>query len=769
LTHAGEADRRTLIRRVTFDLTGLPPSPEDVEAFVADGSADAFGKVVDRLLASPQFGERWGRHWLDLVRYAETLGHEFDYEIANAWRYRDYIVRAFNADVPYDQFVIEHIAGDLVKNPRRSAEGDNESIVGTGFWYLGEEVHSPVDVRQHQADRMDNRIDVFGKTLQGMTIACARCHDHKFDAISTADYYALYGYLKSTRQSQRAVNDRQIGAAVARLLEVKGEIRRVAGAAGSGAATAVLARAGDVELARPGLAGWRFEGAAFSRCEPGDLVMIGGKITPLGGWELAHSGLVSTKLEGAVRSPTFEIGRRYLHVLAAGQRSRLNVVIDNYVVIRDPIYGGLKRAIDSSKPAWITIDLDMWKGHQAYVEVVDKSVGDPGGPAGQKDGWAAMGRVVMSDEAKTPSGVPEPRASSVAVDGALTARYRELEKEIAAPAYVPAACDGPGDDERVFTRGSPKNPGAVVPRRFLEALGATASASAEGSGRLELARRIGSSENPLTARVMVNRVWHHLFGRGLVASVDNFGVLGERPSHPELLDHLADRFVREGWSVKRLIRAIVLSSVYRMSSRAADDSAERVDPANVLLHRQNVRRMEAEAIRDAMLAVSGRLDLTMGGPGVSVHITPFMEGRGRPGASGPLDGAGRRSIYVEVRRNFLPPMMLAFDAPTPFSTMGRRSVSNVPAQSLIMMNDPLVAEQARVWAGRVVKERTLQERVKRMYLEAFARRPSAGELEAVLDFVAIQAKLYGVDESDVKVWGDVAHVLMNAKEFVFVN
>jgi hypothetical protein len=767
LARAGEADRRTLVRRVYFDLTGLPPSPEEVEALVADGSADAFEKVVDRLLASPRFGERWGRHWLDLVRYAETLGHEFDYEIANAWRYRDYVVRAFNADVPYDQFVIEHVAGDLLETPRRSAEGDNESIVGTGFWYLGEEVHSPVDIRQHQADRMDNRIDVFGKTFQGMTIACARCHDHKFDAISTADYYALYGYLKSTRQSQRAVNDQQIGAAVERLMEVKGEIRRVIGAGATGPATAVSARAGDVELAQPGLAGWRFEGVAFSRCGVGDFAMIGGKVTRVGGWEVAHGGLVSAKLEGAVRSPTFEIGRRYLHVLAAGQRTRLNVVIDNYVVIREPIYGGLKRAIDSAKPAWITIDLEMWKGHQAYVEVVDKSVGEPGGPGGQKDGWAAVGRVVFSDGAKSPGGIPETRDLAVAVDAALVARYRELEKEIPAPVYVPAACDGPGDDERVFIRGSPKNPGAAVPRRFLEALGASGSASAEGSGRLELARRIASVDNPLTARVMANRVWHHLFGRGLVASVDNFGVLGERPSHPELLDHLADRFVRDGWSVKRLIRAVVLTSAYRMSSRAADESAERVDPANVLLHRQNVRRLEAEAIRDAMLAVSARLDLTMGGPGVPVHITSFMEGRGRPAASGPLDGGGRRSLYVEVRRNFLPPMMLAFDAPIPLSAMGRRSVSNVPAQALIMMNDPFVAEQARNWAGRVTGPP--RERVARMFEMAFGRPVSTEEVESVLAFVSRQAREYACDGDDVRVWTDVAHALLNAKEFIFVN
>jgi hypothetical protein len=270
---------------------------------------------------------------------------------------------------------------------------------------------------------------------------------------------------------------------------------------------------------------------------------------------------------------------------------------------------------------------------------------------------------------------------------------------------------------------------------------------------------------------MVNRVWHHLFGRGIVASVDNFGALGEKPSHPELLDHLADRFVHEGWSIKRLIRAIVLSNTYRMSSRPADDNTERADPANVLLHRQNVRRLEGEAIRDAMLFVSGRIDLTAGGPSVPVHITSFMEGRGRPGSSGPLDGAGRRSVYLEVRRNFLPPMLLAFDAPIPLGTMGRRSLSNVPAQALILMNDPFVAKQANLWAKRVLAEKGLSmvDRIHRMYSEAFARPASPQDVAVVASWILGSMTEEGMKEDDERIWTDVAHAMMNAKEFIFVN
>jgi hypothetical protein len=343
---------------------------------------------------------------------------------------------------------------------------------------------------------------------------------------------------------------------------------------------------------------------------------------------------------------------------------------------------------------------------------------------------------------------------------------KEIEQALPEPTRALATADGEGFDSPVFIRGSHKTPGPKVPRRFLEAIGGDASTPARGSGRLELARHVVDPSNPLTARVMANRVWHHLFARGIVPSVDDFGVMGQPPSHPELLDHLADRFVKEGWSLKKLIRAVVLSSTYRMSSVDADPArAAQVDPQNALLHHMPVRRLEAEAIRDAILAVSGRLDRTVSGPVVEVHLTPFMEGRGKPKESGPLDGDGRRSIYIATRRNFLPPMMLAFDAPIPFGTTGRRSVSNVPAQALILLNDPFVLGQAKVWAGRVVADKALTtpgRRVERMYEQAFARPPTEQELNEAVAFVASQ-------KDEGQAWADLAHVLMNVKEFIFIN
>jgi hypothetical protein len=270
--------------------------------------------------------------------------------------------------------------------------------------------------------------------------------------------------------------------------------------------------------------------------------------------------------------------------------------------------------------------------------------------------------------------------------------------------------------------------------------------------------------NPLVTRVIVNRIWHHLFGRGLVASVDNFGVLGEKPTHPELLDHLADRFTKEGWSIKKAIRDLVLTNTYRMSSQP-DEQADRVDPQDLLLHRMRVRRLEGEAIRDAILAVSGRLDTKLYGQGVPIHLTPFLEGRGRP-ASGPLDGDGRRSIYLGIRRNFLSPFLLTFDTPSPFSTMGRRSVSNVPAQALVLLNDPFVHQQADVWADRVLSGKGAnKERIAEMYVSAFSRPPTEVELRDCLEFLEQQGK----HADDRAAWADLAHVLFNVKEFIFLN
>ena len=943
LSPAAPAERRTWLRRVSYDLIGLPPSPADTADFLADGSPDAEHKLVDRLLASPHYGERWGRHWLDLVRYAETAGHEFDYDIPYAWRYRDYVVRAFNADLPYDQFVIEHVAGDLLEARRHVTEGWNESILATGFWWFNQGKHSPVDVRAEECDRFDNKIDVLGKAFLGVTIACARCHDHKFDPISTADYYALAGYLQSTRRQIAFVDGEQIHETRIRLEDMKrenrlliveavGEIAIAAAGSGlhepggatadlsglahawrvlrehqnpesfAGARRTLLERAEQqlleaagpdgvevfeefdptvaFELQDAGVGGdpggdggdrerrWYTTGAAFGTGPTiaGDFVLDNAapkadaeRVSPdaahansqplpirevlPGG--LAHSGRLSPRFLGTLRSETFTITRPYIdyRVQRVGGRSspgakhkngQIHFIVDGFHLIQEPLYGGLSvNTANDGEFHWYRQDVSKLVGSRGYIEIEDE----------EPDGWIVVDRILFSDGPR-PADPPNrevlellsdpsidsrqgfarayaarvaeaasawrtekiagtPRANDqiallngafeqaarIGADGPSRASepsltqfltsYARAEHSLAPSRRAIAALDGSAENEPVLIRGNHKKPGPEVPRRFLEAfeephLAAIVSRPdappEHGSGRIDLAQAMADPDNPLTSRVLVNRLWHYHFGRGLVPTVDNFGVLGELPSHPELLDWLAAEFVEGGFRLKRMQRAMVLSATYRQRS-VPEERAAAQDPENRLWHSMPVRRLEAEAIRDGMLAVSGRLDRRLEGESVPPHLTPFMEGRGRPSASGPVDGDGRRSVYIAVRRNFLTPLFLAFDYPNPLSTMGRRSVSNVPAQALALMNNPFVLQQAEQWAERTLAEAgpdaEPESVVRQLYETAFTRPPTAAEVEAALAFLEP-----GEGEALATVsrdrWAEFCHVLLNVKEFVFL-
>ena len=1067
LEPAPEADRRTLIRRLSFALTGLPPTPEETAAFLNDASPRAYEALVDRLLASPHFGERWARHWMDLARYAESRGHESDGSIVNAWMYRDYLIRAFNADLPYDRLTMEHLAGDLLPDPRlHPTERYNESPIGTAFYHLGDTTHSPVDIRQNEAERLDNMIDVSTKTFLSLTVACARCHDHKFDAVSTKDYYALHTILASSRFANHDLYPvEETRAWVEQLDAVRPQLResflkaRTAEAEAfeaylSAAAEAVLAdesaRAereaptaepvlfADFENEAWGAAGWTAQGEAFGAGpaqgnlegqagvggfqgkrfansfhgglgatgallspsfviehdfinlrvgggayeeETGALLVVGGRVVrsavgagsgslrmttwdvsalrgqtahlelvdwrggkdgyilvdhiemsarpavnyeldgnfiaesakkrgldakrlsglakafarlyrlrnsekppkrtaheqalyPLferaaaaskgeqksaprlsdaagepilladfrtGGWEgwyasgeafggkpstqggfamrsdgtvdrFTGAGLMSvrsSRLPGAVRSPTFVVERDFISVEAMGRGAQLRVILNNFQLIRDPLYGQLDfRKLNANRPEWRRFDMSRWRGQRAYVEIlhnageahfvnVGRVVAHDGGwlpPAFRFDGGAAE---ALSAWAEGRIGAEELGVLNALLENGFLGRgagedgeaYGRLERQIplapgAASSYglrsrlqAPGMEDGNGLNGRTHVRGRYDLLGEPVERRFLEALQEMETLAPNDkpsrSGRLEWARAVANPDNPLTARSMTNRVWSHLFGRGIVATVDNFGLLGERPTHPELLDYLASRFVEDGWSVKKLIRRIVLSSAYRMSSVRSARAVE-IDPENRLLQSMRVRRLEGEAARDAVLAASGRLDRTLYGKSVPVHLTRFMNGKGRPpGGSGPLDGNGRRSLYIAVRRNFLPSMLVAFDYPTPFSTFGRRNVTNVPAQSLTFMNDPFVLGQAAHWGNEALKQTLGAEaRVVWMYERAFARPPSGAELEAALSFLRRQATARGVEAGapfeDARVWADLAHALFNSKEFIYI-
>jgi len=712
LATAPPAGKREWIRRVTFDLTGLPPTPAEIDVFLNDDSAGARQKVVQRLLGSPHYGERWARHWLDLVRFSETNGHEFDNDKLDAWRYRDYIIRAFNQDIGYDQLVLEHIAGDLLPQKRKSLDAAYfESPLGTSMYWFGEVLNSATDSVKSRADTVDNQIDVLSKTFLGLTVACARCHDHKFDPIPTKDYYALAGTMHSTYVREAVLDTPGHAAAIrAAAAQVPAHIKE----------GKWRLREGDVLFTDfSDFTGWDISGAAFGR-QP-------------------YFGVAASwdkPLVGSLTSARFKMPKLWVHVRLHGTqqpKGQPGLAPVRVTLVADDHKSQHFLPNKSEGWHWRTIRMTKEIGRSCYFEIVDR---DP-------DGFLAVDAIIFSDHQEPPD-VAEPG---------------EFRLSSAPPNGVPSSYWGmvAGDESphnvRLHVRGSHTNLGEEVPRGSLQIIGGARVET--GSGRLELARSILKS--PLAARVMVNRIWKHHFGTGLAASTDNFGQTGARPSHPELLDWLARQFIDSGWSIKAMHRLILSSDAYAMSSRPHPDSLGK-DPNNKLVHYMPVRRLEAEAIRDSMLAVSGTLNTTMFGPGVTPHISKYQDGRGKP-VSGPLDANGRRSIYIQVRRNFLTPMFLAFDYPLPVSTIGARGSSTVPSQALLMLNNEFVAAAAETWADKLTREQTGPDaRIQSMYLTAFGRPPEDWERAELKTYLAKNGS-----------WSDLCHVLFNSAEFIYVR
>ena len=1130
ITPSVPADKATLIRRATYVLTGLPPSAAEIAAFESDASPEAFAKVVDRLLASPRYGEHFARHWMDLIRYADTHGSEGDPSIPQAWRYRDYLIRAFNTDVPYDQFVREQLAGDLLKSPRiNTADKLNESALGTGHFRMVEHGYQPVDTVDEQVRNVDNQIDVVTKTFLGLTVSCARCHDHKFDAISQADFTAFYGIFASTRPGQVTVDspalldrhrdrltdlkkairselsaqwiqqakdlpaaldrirasskervrledqlaqiekelsaddfrrrlkaDQSAGPApshwwtfeqdgrdlvgkldaklnggaiikngrlvldgqdsfaqtgptsttlTAKTLEtwvalptldqrgggvvtvesigggvfdalVFGERQKAKWMAGSNNSIRTQNVNGPAETAKPGelvhlaivyqadgrielyrngqpygtgyapanekaalhtfakdknhlLFGRRHTGGgnSFLRGEleearlygfaltatqiadsfkagtvRGELGPVAAKsdkldalraqagqlrksIAALGAadatldeglikgeadpthplhastflrvgmkpkeakaphsekpdWTLSdsssaswrrhgngldgrftpgdfrvettgpdvlkhilpsglHSHTLSSKHSAVLTSPRFKVNTDFISVQAMGKGATLRLIPDNY-----PISPGGSRfpkaAIDSDKPSWITLDTAYRKGSYAYLELTlpDDST-NPDKKAEPGPGWYSVRQVVFHATREAgPSGeaavVQAPTLATVAdvsstlteaatdwgrdqateaqaalldaairhglIDAstgaspklsALTAEYRRLETELSIPRRAPGFLEAEGLDMPLFVRGEYKNPAAPVPRRYLEAFDTKAFVTT-GSGRLELAEKIAAPDNPLTARVMTNRLWHHVFGRGLVGTVDNFGRLGDHPTHPELLDHLSKRFVDQKWSVKALLRELVLTDAFQRSSLPSS-SALAKDANNDLLSYVRVRRLEGEALRDSLIALSGRLEHRMYGPGDN--------------AMGPPHQQVRRSVYLNVRRNSLSPLITTFDGPKPFTTVGRRDATNVPAQSLTLLNSPFVIDTAKQWAKTLnLKKQSDADKIDTLFIQGLARKATPAEQAAAARYLA-DLKVTHADQPAM-VWADFAQSVLNLKEFLYLK
>ncbi len=923
---SADAERLVLLRRLCLILTGLPPTPAEVIEFEVETALDSrrgYERLVDRLLNSPHFGERWARHWLDVVRFAETHGYEWNHEIRDVWQYRDYLIRAFNDDVPYDQLVREHIAGDLLEPPRINDNLNiNESVIGTAFWRFGELGHDNcVKFPEIRFDALDNQIDTLTKAFQATTVSCARCHDHKFDAISTRDYYALVGILESSRQVVQTIDTHhRIKDDAERLDSLKQAIRPRLAAQWITALNdvdreflaamqseppadeaqktipslvkalsrkdvaledpaSVLQRVYRLESVEEVRIAWAEAGAAYRKeqserakfnaanFEPwfsfdGDGrtswhaagLGLNDRLLPAGEFVVALNGdvvvtavlpagaythLISSRLNGTVQSPWMPGERKYASIqFLGGGLSMVRSVTDS-CTLNEYVGGGLEY-ISNDTIQWRTYPTRVDATHRAFVELTTKSDNvrwpDRPGVAGNDEtllqsprSWFGVVRAVVHDCNESPRPElthllplfeqPEPAGLSDVVksyrsvcrsavlawrDGKasdddvrwinwmlsvgllpnttklsaeleyLVQEYRKFESTVPQPRVVAGMADhGPGFASPVLNRGNPLELGPVEPRRYLEVLaGSRSPLDTLGSGRRELAELIASAENPLTARVMVNRVWHHLFGSGLVRTVDDFGHLGDTPSHPELLDFLADRFVDEEWSIKKLIRHIVTSRTFRQSSVATVAGRE-VDPNNRCLHHFPVRRLDAEAIRDTILTVSGRLDRKQFGQSIQPFRAEPKEHRKL--YSGPLDGDGRRSLYLKVTRMEGPRFLELFDLPDQTATRGRRDRTNVPAQALALLNDPFVIDQARVW-GEALAERgdeTVVIRIDHIFLQALGRFPNTRERERMLGFVDRLAQLYGVKPADIpsnaEIWQDTAHAMLNMKELIYIR
>lgn len=746
---AADADPRTLLRRLYFDLTGLPPTRDRLQAFLRDPSPEAFANEVERLLESPRFGERWAQHWLDLARYSESTGGGRSALYGSAWRYRDYVIDAFNNDVPYDQFIVQQIAGDLL--PYETATEGTENLVATAFLMLGPHNYENQDKAQLRMDVVDEQVDVLGRVFLGMTVGCARCHDHKFDPIPTKDYYALAGIFRSTEM----LVDGNVSSWTQRDVPVPpSELQ---------ALNAHRAAVADLQQQ---LTDRRAELQEAQQRLPSQTIDDDQA-------ELTGSWTNSSSVKGFV-------GKGYIHTTDADAfaRYRFSVPQPGRYEIRLSYTQGENR---SSAARVILQHADEESTHsinqrqQAPIDGRWISIGQrhlEGATTVEIHGPGSGGHVIADAVQLVWLG---PNAEAAEGDGAelaeVHARIRRLNESIEAmqaeleqleqsapppPERVMAVKEAKdAGDCHLCIRGNVHNLGPTVPRGVLSAVSddPQLQIAAGESGRLELAQWIASSENPLTARVMVNRVWHHLLGTGIVRTVDNFGTRGEQPSHPELLDYLAVRFVQQGWSIKSVIRDIVHSRTYQLSSRR-QSSAASSDPENRLFSRQNRRRRDAEALRDAILSLSGRLDFTAGGNTV------------RPGTQseyGYTFDSHRRGVYLPVFRNRLPDMFAVFDFADPNISVGQRNVSTLSTQALYLMNSPLMMQHAEAAAERLLADpaKSPQQRIDHLYEEAFGRLPTAEERRIAGEFID--------ETSDVEDWARLCQAAMASIDFLYVR
>ena len=692
LKAAPPADKRTLIRRAYLDLTGLMPPPEAVDKFVADDSLDAFAKLVDELLESPRYGERWGRHWLDVVRYADSSGYEMDYDYPNAWRYRDYVIESFNDDKPYDRFVQEQLAGDEVDNPSHA------TLIATGMHRIGPRVlFREKDNPQYRYSYLDDMIATTSRAFLGMTVDCARCHDHKFDPIEQMDYYRMMAVFYPHVRYDFPL----VGA---------DEVKRHEEATAKVEARTEPLTDRIAAIEKPYKEKLRAEKLATFPVD----------------------------IQEAVATPEAE--RTEGQKLLAAQVERLGV-------------DGLKEAISAGDTKLIaTLEADIAEFEKELPEPLPVAMGI-------RDGDYRFAPNGLGDEVQPGKGHREDF-------GDATGTWLPAKNYTPPPAYFLPSGDWRGKGDRV-------EPGYIkTVARGQEFVPAAPTDERISSGRrLALAKWITSEENPLTARVMVNRIWMHHFGHGLVTTASNFGRMGTLPSHPELLDWLALEFVKADWSIKSMHRLIMNSDGYKMVSAHDDKAAREIDPDNALLWHYPQHRLEGEAIRDVILQSAGKLNFQTGGPGFFPPIPQevrdsFLKGRWDMNEPGP--DVWRRSVYVYGKRGLRYPMFEVFDQPSMNVTNERRTTTTVATQALTLLNNDFTLRHARHFAERVAEAATTaDDQVAAAYRIALSRQPTARELSVNKKFLEQQKKFHGGDT--IAALTDVCDVILNLNEFVYLN
>ena len=886
LTPVSLASKQALIRRATYDLTGLPPTPADVKEFLQDNSAEAFAKVIERLLESPHYGERWGRYWLDVARYSEDQAHTFATRPnTEGYRYRDWVVSAYNRDMPFNQFVRLQIAGDLY-GP--TDQQPYEHLVALGYFGLGAQYYKNTDRERALADELDDRIDTLTRGFLGLTVSCARCHDHKFDPIPTQDYYSIAGIFSSSRlhdaplckpEDIQAYNDGQT-----RLKDTDNAVKKYLA---DQKETAAQSKVGDISNYMNAV--WLFQAAkangqnlntnALAKSSMVNEYLLKrwinfldpknkGKVTELDAWfnltpKKAAAITVDSPLPDDVTAVTtgfqqaiekmlnispdgnavvnlaqLETGKQYqpghprfVTPVATKVRPKANIVVDVtgqkeiYLIVTD---AGNGQSCDHAD--WVDARFENAEGKVINLSDLDpKQAEGFGGPTKNKNyqgqpirvggkeykngvGVHAPSKLVYdipagytifkgaggldnsgSDQGpcgeqasvqfavytEQPTVQPEGGATDLLTkvlgkDGPLSVSDKDLEQFLegdaremlirlkadaetakkTAPAKFPVAhsyTEASPKDMRVFVRGNPANKREIAPRRFLQVLaGENSPAYQEGSGRKQLADDITSDDNPLTPRVIANRIWQYHFGRGIVNTPSNFGILGDPPTHPELLDYLARTLVDNNWSIKHLHREIMLSATYQLSTDTNDVNAE-IDADNLYVWRMKQRRLDIEAWRDGLLDVSGRLDKSLEGPSTNLADANNV----------------RRTIYAKISRHELDSLLRLFDFPDANITSAKRTETTVPQQQLFVLNSPFMIQQAKSFSARLRKEAPDSEdsRVKLAFQLAYGRNPSDAELNLGLTYLSTE----DTEENQMSRWERYAQVILASNEFMYLD